>query len=193
MKLIVGLGNPGSQYAKTRHNLGFMVLDQLVTYHGWPQFSPQNRFEALVTEAVYSAGGKQERLILAKPVTMMNDSGRAVAKIAGFFKVEPEDIWVVHDDVDLEYGQLRIRRGGSAGGHNGVNSIIQAMGAEFVRFRVGIGSNRAVGQTSEIYVMKPFSLGQRRQLPQIITGTAKSIMHHALDAEIFDHNRNLLA
>ena len=135
MKLIVGLGNPGPEYRDTRHNVGFMVADALVDR--W-RVSDQwrGKFEALLIKTMV----REESVVLAKPLTFMNLSGRAVAALAGFYKIDPSDIFIVTDDVALPVGRLRARREGGAGGHNGLKSIIQSLGMQaFPRMRVGVG------------------------------------------------------
>ena len=135
MKLIAGLGNPGAEYRDTRHNVGFMVADALV--NRW-RVSDQwrEKFEALVIKTMVG----EESVIVAKPVTFMNLSGHSVAGLAGFYKIEPPDIFIVTDDVALPVGRLRARREGGAGGHNGLKSIIQSLATQaFPRMRVGVG------------------------------------------------------
>jgi len=135
LKLIVGLGNPGSEYRDTRHNVGFMVADALVDR--W-RVSDQwrEKFDALLIKTMVG----EESVILAKPLTFMNLSGQAVQALAGFYKIELADIFVVTDDVALPLGRLRARREGGAGGHNGLKSIIQSLGTQaFARMRVGVG------------------------------------------------------
>ena len=135
MKLIVGLGNPGPEYRATRHNVGFMVADALVDR--W-RVSDQwrEKFEALLIKTMV----REESVVLAKPLTFMNLSGQAVAGLAGFYKIDPSDIFIVTDDVALPVGRLRARREGGAGGHNGLKSIIQSLGMQaFPRMRVGVG------------------------------------------------------
>jgi PTH1 family peptidyl-tRNA hydrolase len=135
LKLIVGLGNPGQEYRDTRHNVGFMVVDALV--ERW-RVSDQwrEKFEALQIKTVVG----EESVILTKPLTFMNLSGQAVQALAGFYKIEPADIFVVTDDVALPVGRLRARRDGGAGGHNGLKSIIQSLATQaFPRMRVGVG------------------------------------------------------
>jgi PTH1 family peptidyl-tRNA hydrolase len=135
LKLIVGLGNPGSEYRETRHNVGFMVADALVDR--W-RVSDQwrEKFGALQIKTMVG----EEPVILAKPLTFMNLSGQAVAGLAGFYKIEPADVFVVTDDVALPLGRLRARREGGAGGHNGLKSIIQSLATQaFPRMRVGVG------------------------------------------------------
>jgi peptidyl-tRNA hydrolase, PTH1 family len=147
MKLIVGLGNPGEQYESTRHNLGFMVLEKFLKDFATVQNSNWLSNEKLKSEIVLidwqPKEGKGERVILARPKTYMNNSGMAVQLIASFYKVEPEDIWIINDDLDLPLGKLKIRFGGAAAGHHGVEDIIEKLGTDkFWRFRLGIGNPR---------------------------------------------------
>jgi PTH1 family peptidyl-tRNA hydrolase len=135
LKLIVGLGNPGSEYRDTRHNVGFKVADALA--ERWRVADQwREKFDALQVKTI--AG--EQPVILAKPLTFMNLSGQSVTAIAGFYKIEPADIFVVTDDVALPLGRLRARRDGGAGGHNGLKSIIQSLATQaFPRMRVGVG------------------------------------------------------
>ena len=133
--LIAGLGNPGDQYENTRHNAGFLVADELGERGGFP--IQRLRFKALTATA---AIGGQGALVM-KPVTFMNLSGEAVGEAARFYKIPPDHVLVISDDVDLPLGKLRIRTGGSAGGHNGLKSIIQHLGTDqFPRLKVGVGA-----------------------------------------------------
>lgn len=134
MKLIIGLGNPGKEYEKTRHNTGFMVIDQVAKHLNVA--IEQNKFKGLYTKLKY----KGEDVILLKPQTFMNLSGESVRAVMDFFKVKQEDILVIYDDMDMPVGKLRLRQSGSAGGHNGIKNIILHTGSQnFNRIRVGIG------------------------------------------------------
>ena len=135
MKLIVGLGNPGPEYRDTRHNVGFMVADVLADR--WRVADQwREKFDALQVKTLVG----EEPVILAKPLTFMNLSGHAVWSIAGFFKIEPADVFVIVDEAALPLGRLRARRDGGAGGHNGLKSLIQQLGTQaFPRLRVGVG------------------------------------------------------
>ncbi|MBA3826919.1 MAG: aminoacyl-tRNA hydrolase [Ktedonobacterales bacterium] len=134
MKLIVGLGNPGERYTQTRHNAGFRVVDELAERLGWRWAASRER--ALVTEGV-TAG---QKLLLIKPTTYMNDSGRAVAPLLRFYKLTLADLLVICDDLDLPVGRVRLRERGSPGGQNGLGSVITHLGSpDFARLRVGIG------------------------------------------------------
>jgi peptidyl-tRNA hydrolase, PTH1 family len=149
--LVAGLGNPGREYERTRHNVGWMVADELARRHGG---SFRSKFSGRVAEV--RAGEK--RLALLKPETYMNESGRSVGAAGRFFKVPPERILLVHDDVDLEEGRLQARRGGGLAGHNGLRSIAQHLGTnDFLRLRIGVGRpERGDRRPVADYVLSPF-------------------------------------
>ena len=131
--LVAGLGNPGREYAGNRHNVGFMVADELARRHGgmW-----KGKFNARVAEVRIDG----HKVVLLKPETYMNDSGRSISSAMRFFKLEPESVLVVHDETDLPLGRLQVRRGGGLAGHNGLRSVAQHLGTpEFLRLRVGVG------------------------------------------------------
>lgn len=134
MKLIIGLGNPGAQYEQTRHNVGFRVVDQLAQKQGW-------RWSERRSRAILASGTiNGEKVVLAKPITFMNKSGESVGELARWYKLQPQDILVVYDELDLPLGKVRLRPGGSAAGHNGLKSVIQHLHTDEVpRLRVGIG------------------------------------------------------
>jgi PTH1 family peptidyl-tRNA hydrolase len=156
MKLLVGLGNPGPQYEKTRHNAGFLVIDRLARRHAGagPGAIPKAKFDASVIEA--SIDG--ERCLLMKPTTYMNRSGQSVAQAVGFYKVNPQtDVLVIVDDVALPLGHLRIRPGGSAGGHNGLSDIERALATDaYPRLRIGIDPTPAMMDQAD-YVLGKFT------------------------------------
>jgi peptidyl-tRNA hydrolase, PTH1 family len=161
MKLIVGLGNPGPEYRDTRHNVGFLVIDEMAgrwrLSDAW-----REKFEALHVRTTVA----DEAVVLAKPLTFMNLSGQAVAGLAGFYKIDPADVLVVTDDVALPLGRLRARPEGGAGGHNGLKSIIQHLGTQaFPRVRVGVGRGDDVikGHRRDLadHVLGRFEAGER--------------------------------
>lgn len=132
--LIVGLGNPGEQYHLTRHNIGFLVVDHLISRWGWAAY--REKWQALY--AADSLSGKNLHII--KPLTFMNRSGKAVVQYLRFFKIQPDHLLVVHDDLDMATGRIKLVKGGGAGGHNGIKSIVEALGAgDFFRLKIGIG------------------------------------------------------
>jgi peptidyl-tRNA hydrolase, PTH1 family len=149
--LVAGLGNPGREYERTRHNAGWMVVDELARR---TDSSFRSKFNGRLSEARLG----DQRLALLKPETYMNESGRSIAAALRFFKVPPEDLLVVHDDVDLEPGRLQARLGGGLAGHNGLRSIAQALGTQaFLRLRIGVGRpGRGDRRPVADYVLSPF-------------------------------------
>jgi PTH1 family peptidyl-tRNA hydrolase len=133
MLLLVGLGNPGPKYERNRHNIGFMAVDAVVRRHS---FQPERaRFQAVCAEGVIAG----RKTLAMKPTTFMNESGRAVGEVLRFFKLAPEQVVVLHDELDLAFGKIRAKRGGGHAGHNGLRSIDQHIGPDFWRIRIGIG------------------------------------------------------
>jgi peptidyl-tRNA hydrolase, PTH1 family len=151
--LVAGLGNPGREYERTRHNVGWLVLDELARRHGG---SWRSKFSGSLAEVRLG----DARLALLKPETYMNESGRSVGAAARFFKVEPEQLLVVHDDVDLEPGRLQARRGGGLAGPNGLRSLAQHLGSqEFLRLRIGVGRpGRGDRRSVSDWVLSPFAV-----------------------------------
>jgi PTH1 family peptidyl-tRNA hydrolase len=133
MILLVGIGNPGEKYARNRHNIGFMAADAIIRRHSFA--APRARFQGIVSEGVLG----DEKAIVLKPTTYMNESGRAVGEAMRFYKIEPADVIVFHDELDLAPANLRIKTGGGTAGHNGIRSIAAHIGPDFRRVRIGIG------------------------------------------------------
>ena len=178
--LIVGLGNPGKEYAQTRHNAGFMVVDALAValQANWKL---DKSAKAEVIETTYF----DQKIILAKPQTFMNLSGQSVNTLAAKFHVEPQHVWIVSDDVALPLGTLRTRTGGSAGGHNGLKSIIEKLGYEnFIRFRIGVNEPPA-NIPLENYVVQKFAKAEEEKLKQVIE-KARELVLKSLASGISD-------
>ncbi len=133
MKLVVGLGNPGPKYERTRHNIGFLAVDEIVRRHGLR--SPREKFHGHLYEG--DIGG--ERTLVLKPMTFMNNSGESVAPAARFYKLDPADVIVIYDELDLAAGKLKVKRGGGSAGHNGLRSIDAHLGSDYWRVRLGVG------------------------------------------------------
>jgi len=162
VKLIVGLGNPGKEYEMTRHNLGFLVVDRLAREKRIPL--TQKKFKAHVGRGKIH----DESVLLLKPQTFMNLSGEAVVKASSYFHVPLDDLIVVHDDLDLDFGRFKIKQGGGDAGHKGVKSIIDHLGGDdFVRVRIGIGRPLG-GEDAVDYVLDPLSPGERSHLSEIL-------------------------
>ena len=186
MILIAGLGNPGKEYENTRHNAGFLVLDTLSQKLGADLSERKHR--ALCGKAVI--GG--QKVILLKPQTYMNSSGESIRAAADYYKVPPEDILVVYDDISLAPGQLRIRAKGSAGGHNGIKSIIAHLGTqEFPRVKVGIGEKQPSMDLAD-YVLGHFSSGEKKIMEEAAKEAADAIceiVNVGIEQAMNDHNR----
>jgi PTH1 family peptidyl-tRNA hydrolase len=172
-KLVVGLGNPGKEYAETRHNIGFAVVDRLAEKFNC-SFRRKWRFSAEVAEAAMGDAGK---VVFAKPQTYMNRSGSAVNALLQWSKIEPAQLLVVVDDADLPLGQIRLRASGGSGGHNGLRSIIEALGGheEFARLRVGIGRSAPVGADITGHVLGKFAPQEREGAGDAVTAAVEAI------------------
>lgn len=173
--LVVGLGNPGREYRETRHNIGFMVVDRLAEVEGIKLTKVQSK-------AIVGIGKiGDQKVILAKPQTFMNLSGQAVTALMRFYKVLPARLIVAHDDVDLPFGQIRMRPGGGSAGQKGIGSIIEKLGSQdFARLRMGVG--RPPGQQDAAsFVLQPFHAGDRDFLPEFINRGAEAIKSFMLE------------
>lgn len=196
MKLIVGLGNPGKDYLNTRHNFGFMVIDALVDRLGAPSCT-MSRWQAETSEL--NASG--EKVLLMKPQTYMNNSGAAVGRFVEYYKVEPKDIWVISDDLDLPLGTIRVRDTGSSGGHNGLKSINDALGTEdYYHIRLGIGqradmlnegSQAHQEPEASIFVLDKFSKREEPLLQKVIAETADLILKALEDKKLDNHSKTV--
>lgn len=170
MFLIAGLGNPGRQYEKTRHNMGFDTIDELIDRHRIPQ-------GGIAHKAMYGKGMiAGEKVLAVKPLTYMNLSGEAIREYVNYYKMDPEtELIVIYDDIDLEPGQIRIRKKGSAGGHNGIKSIIAQIGTQnFYRIKVGVGA-KPKGWDLADYVLGRFSPEERELVDKAICDAADAV------------------
>ncbi|MFH0818877.1 MAG: aminoacyl-tRNA hydrolase [Patescibacteria group bacterium] len=163
MRLIVGLGNPGTKYQNTRHNIGFMVLDKLCQ-----NFKIVKKYNALIY--------KDNNVIFLKPQSYMNNSGQAVSQVAAYYKIEPKNIYVIYDDKDLPFGKLRIRTNGSAGGHNGIKSIIANLNSQnFVRFRIGIKNEDTSNVDTADFVLSKFTSSEKNSLNHVLIAVIEAV------------------
>jgi peptidyl-tRNA hydrolase, PTH1 family len=173
--LIVGLGNPGRKYEHTRHNIGFRVLDAL--HRESPEPFGKWKPDPNDVSRVASREGGTPVVVLLKPSTYMNNSGDAVSRFLSYYKLPPNRLWVVHDDLDLQFGELKANFNRGDAGHQGVASIIQKLGTkEFNRLRIGIGSNKPLGIPAEDYVLQKFSKEEERAIEQQIIPDALSML-----------------
>jgi PTH1 family peptidyl-tRNA hydrolase len=189
LKLLVGLGNPGRDYAGHRHNLGFVVVERLASRLGIAL--AQEKFEARFGQGDVEG----HRILLLEPQTYMNGSGAAVAAAVRFYKVGLKDLLVVHDELDLPFGRLQLKRGGGTGGHNGLESIVERLGEEgFARLRVGIGKPPGPNAKERVvgHVLHDFSAEERAELPALIDRAAEmaeSWLRLGLAQAMNRHNR----
>ena len=161
IRLIVGLGNPGREYVGTRHNVGFFVIDEFV--------SKTDEMEDWINKKdlkCQMSGGRigDKRIIAVKPTTFMNLSGEAVQAVADFYKIHPDNIVVIHDELDIDFGQIRLRKGGSSAGHNGIKSVSKLIGQDYGRIRIGVGPKKPARMASEDFVLQKFSKDEQTQL-----------------------------
>lgn len=181
MRIVVGLGNPGREYAATRHNLGFMVVDELARRAGGISF--RRRFRAAIGEGRLA----DEKVVYVKPQTFMNLSGHAVREVVNWYRAPLDHMLVVYDDLDLPFATVRLRANGSAGGHNGMRSVLQQIGSlEIPRLRLGIGRGRA---EAEDYVLSPFSREQEKELPFFVSSAADAVEHWAKEGLVSAMNK----
>ncbi len=165
MKLVCGLGNPGREYERHRHNAGFMAADALVARWNAPSWN--SKFESVVSFANYAG----ERILIQNPQTLMNLSGLALAKAANFYKIDVADVLVLHDELDFPFGKTGFKRNGGSAGHRGLESIIASWGhSNFVRLRIGVGRPEGTTSASVVqHVLGDFSDSERTLLPEILT------------------------
>ncbi len=169
MFLVVGLGNPGTEYQNTRHNVGFMAVDEICDRY---KFSPfKSKFDGLIAEGQIGS----EKVYVLKPQTFMNLSGNSVVKAALFYKILPENIIVIHDDIDLSLGQLKAKLGGGAGGHNGLKSIDSNITPQYNRIRVGVGRPQIKGPEVVDYVLGHFSKHDKEVLQKAFETVSEAV------------------
>ena len=171
MKVVAGLGNPGAQYANTPHSIGFEVVDAIAREIG-AEWKASSSFKGELASGMFAG----TRVILLKPMTFMNLSGDSVAPVVRYHNVTPADLLVISDDIDLPVGRLRIRVGGSAGGHNGLKSVIERTGTpDFVRLRLGVGRDSRDRANVVGHVLGKFSPADRRVMDEVVTQAVKAI------------------
>lgn len=187
--LVVGLGNPGKEYALTRHNVGFMAVDEFVArsdeMEGWIQ---KKDLKCLLS------GGRigDKRIMAMKPATFMNLSGEAVQAVADFYKIHPDNIVVIHDELDIDFGQIRLRKGGSDAGHNGVKSVTKHITADYGRIRIGIGPKTPEQMSSEDFVLQKFSKDEQAQLPNLFKEVNAVLSEYIYGDQLPHDTRNFL-
>ncbi len=169
MFLVVGLGNPGQEYKKTRHNIGFMAIDVIFNRYNFAPF--KTKFEGHISEGIISG----KKIILLKPQTFMNLSGNSVQKVAQFYKISPQNIIVIHDDKDLVLSKIKAKNGGSAGGHNGLKNIDAQIGQNYNRIRIGVGSPKDYNMDTINFVLSRFNQSEMTVLEEKLDLIAQTI------------------
>jgi peptidyl-tRNA hydrolase, PTH1 family len=170
--LVVGLGNPGREHEGNRHNVGFLVVDALRRAEGWPDFKAEQKFSGACARGSLSGAS----VILLEPQTYMNRSGDSVQAAVAFWNVPPENLIVVHDELDLAWGQVRLKEGGGHAGHNGVRSVIDRLGSpDFVRVRVGIGRPPSGVATVTEWVLSSFDALELAELPRVVDAAVTAV------------------
>ena len=173
--LIVGLGNPGKKYEGTRHNMGFMTADILA--ERWSVAFSDHKGLAMLGKGAMNLQGRNVKFFLAKPLTYMNDSGNAVASISAYYQIQPDHVVVIHDDMDLEFGRIKVKAGGSAGGHNGIKSIIQELGSQdFPRVKIGVGTKPNPEYDLAAWVLSTFSASEEKALAVSLKNAADAAL-----------------
>ena len=172
MKLIVGLGNPGPKYARNRHNIGYMAVDRIAADYGFGAW--KSKFQGVISEGRLGGG----KIVLLKPETFMNRSGQSVGEAMRFFKLEPQDVIVLHDEIDLAPAKVRVKEGGGHAGHNGLRSVHGHIGPEYVRVRLGVGHP---GRKEAVpgYVLHDFAKADETWLDDILRGVSDGADHLA--------------
>ena len=177
MKLVIAQGNPGIEYINSRHNIGFMALDYLQKKHGLGDYQLKTKFNALVSE--WTHGG--EKIIFAKPATFYNLTGQAARSITDFYRIAPEDILVIHDELALDFGTIRVRYDGSDAGNKGIRSLISHLGPDFWRLRIGIKNDLTPQIDSADFVLSQFSTQEKKALMADILPGIDSLVTRFLD------------
>lgn len=186
--LIVGLGNIGKEYEGTRHNIGFAAVDRFVKDSGFPAWINKQDLKCHFTSTQLG----DTKVIAIKPTTLMNLSGQAVQAVANFYKISPDKILVVHDELDVPFGQIRTRLGGSSAGHNGIKSVTQHVGEDYGRVRIGIGPKLHAQQDSADFVLAKFSKEQESQLNSLTKEASAIISEYAYSGSLVHETRNFI-
>ncbi|MBU0706329.1 aminoacyl-tRNA hydrolase [Patescibacteria group bacterium] len=188
MKLIVGLGNPGDKYKKTRHNAGFMAVEKIAEAFAFEEFRKAEKFKVYLTEGEIAG----EKVILAQPQTFMNLSGQSVQALMSYYKLKPSDVIVIYDEAELPYGTLRIRPEGSAGGHKGMASVMQELATlEVPRIRIGIRPEKSFPGTLEDYVLGNLTEDEKAAFAQIfekLPNIIDSVLKEGVEAAMNKYN-----
>ncbi len=187
--LLVGLGNPGKKYEQTRHNAGFMCIDEFVE----KTEEMEQWVEKKDLKCTLSTGRLgQNRVIAIKPATYMNNSGESVQAVMNFYKISIDNVAVIHDELDISFGQIRLRIGGSPAGHNGIKSVSQHIGEDYARIRIGVGPKKPAAIKSEDFVLQKFSPEQQKQVPNMRQEVLAILTEYLYGSQFPHETRNFL-
>lgn len=186
--LFIGLGNPEQSYDGTRHNIGFACLDEFARKNHFDPWVEKKDLKSHITQATLN----DARVILCKPQTFMNLSGEAVQAVAHFYKIPDDSIIVIHDEIDIPFGQIRLRMGGSSAGHNGIKSVSQHIGENYGRVRIGIGPKKPAQIDSADFVLQKFSDKEQAALPKLTREVSSVLSEYAYGAPVTAETRSFL-
>lgn len=186
--LVVGLGNIGKEYDGTRHNIGFEAVDRFAKDHDFPAWIEKKDLKCHITSLQLS----DTKVVIIKPTTFMNLSGEAVQAVAHFYKIQPTHIVAVHDDLDVTFGQIRMRVGGSSAGNNGIKSLTQHLGEDYGRIRIGIGPKNPEQMDAADFVLAHFSKEEQAQLPSLTREVSAILSEYAYGSELPHDTRSFL-
>lgn len=186
--LVVGLGNVGDEYIGTRHNIGFACVDEFARKNDFAPWVNKTDLKCQLTQATLG----ETRIVLCKPTTFMNLSGEAVQAVAHFYKIQLDKIIVVHDELDISFGQVRLRMGGSSAGHNGIKSLTKHLGEGYGRIRVGIGPKKPEQIDSADFVLQKFSATETKELPKLTREVTAALSELAYGAPLTPETRSFL-
>jgi PTH1 family peptidyl-tRNA hydrolase len=186
--LIIGLGNPGEEYERTRHNVGFMCIDDFARKNNFDPWMTKKDLKCVLTQQTMG----ETRVILIKPQTFMNLSGDAVQAVQHFYKLNNNQMVVVHDELDVNFGQLRVRIGGSPAGNNGIKSISQQVGEDYARIRIGIGPKKPAQMDTADFVLQDFSNAEQERLPDLTREVTALLSEYAYGSPFNSETRSFL-
>jgi PTH1 family peptidyl-tRNA hydrolase len=186
--LLAGLGNPGKEYTGTRHNIGFVAADELASYLNLGSWTLKKDLKCELATGVVG----DTRVLVIKPTTFMNLSGEAVQAVIQFYKLDVASVLVIHDELDIDFGKIRTSVGGSAAGHNGIKSLIEHIGEDFGRVRIGVGPKKPAQMDSADFVLGKFTAPQQKELPDLLKETVSIVSDYIASGELYVETRTVI-